>query len=231
MHARRLIGLASARLAKKGWLWHLWKQVVGLLTVGWVALLYLPVARLTEGRSVDLLTPIDKAIPFVPWTWWIYFPGYLFGLIFAIAAMRDDRIFYRSVAAIMLAQVLNSIIYLAVPSTFPRPTDWQGSGLTAEAIRWFWTLDPPNNTFPSSHVALAWLAALGLWRERNRFRWVPTLTALGIFFTVHTTKQHYWIDSFAGVAMALLAGRLVFGRWPLRSAPGADPQPADSGST
>jgi membrane-associated phospholipid phosphatase len=219
------------QLARKGWVWHIWKQAIGLLTVGWVALLYLPVSRLTAGRSVDLMTAIDRAIPFVPWTWWIYFPGYLFGLIFAIAAMRDDRVFYRSVAAIMLAQVFNSCIYLVLPSTFPRPVDWQASGLTAEAIHWFWTVDPPNNTFPSSHVALATLAALGLWRERNRWRLVPSLTALGIFLTVHTTKQHYWMDSLAGVGMAVWCHWLVFTWWPRFRASQSPAYPGEVGRT
>jgi len=204
----------SAVLARKGLAWQAWKMTIGLLTVAWVYVLYMPASHYTADRSYDLLTRLDASIPFIPWTWWLYFPGYLFGLAFAIIAIRDDKVYLRSVAAIMLAQVLNSVVYLTMPSTFPRPVDWQGTGFTAEAIRWFWTIDPPNNTFPSSHVALATLAALALWRERNPWRWVPTLTALGIFVTVHTAKQHYWMDAVAGVAIAFLMHFLVFEGWP-----------------
>lgn len=201
-------------LCDKGAFWYAWKILVMLLTVGWVTLLYMPMAALTEGRTYDLTTAVDEAIPFIPWTWWIYFPGYLFGLLFGVLAIRDDGVFYRSVAAIILAQMFNSAFYLVLPSTFPRPLDWHGTGLTAEAIYWFWTIDPPNNTFPSSHVAIAAIAALGLWRERNPLRWVPTLTALGIVITVHTTKQHYWIDTVAGLAMAFFCCFIVFTWWP-----------------
>ena len=217
-----------AALRKKGAFWYSWKVLVGLSTVGWVSLWYMPVAALTEGRSHDLMTSLDRAIPFVPWTWWIYFPGYLFGMFFTIVIIRDDGIYYRSVAAIMLAQVINSAIYLVLPSTFPRPWDWQGAGLTADAIRWFWTIDPPNNTFPSSHVTLAVIAALALWRDRHPLRIVPTLTALGIIITVHTTKQHYWVDTLAGIAMAFLTTHFLFDFWPRLRARyfGAKPVPA-----
>lgn len=204
----------SLQMAKKGALWHFCKLVIGLLTVGWVALLYMPVAKLTEDRSYNLMTPLDKIVPFVPWTWWIYFPGYLLGLLVAIVAIRDNRIFLRSVAAIMLAQVFNSIIYMIIPSTFPRPEEWQGTGITAQAIHWFWSMDPPNNTFPSSHVAMASIAAIALWRDHSRWRLVPTATALGIIITVHTAKQHYWVDTLAGVAMAFFSSYLVFTLWP-----------------
>lgn len=217
------------RLRRHGPLWYAWKVALSLATVGFVGALYWPVGELTAGRSFDLMTPLDAAIPFVPWTWWIYFPGYLFGLLFAVLAMRDDGVYYRSIAAIMLAQVFNSVVYLLIPSTFPRPWEWQGTGLTADAIHWYWTVDPPNNTFPSSHVALASLAALGMWRERNPLRLVPTLTALGIFVTVHTTKQHYWIDAVAGVGMGFLCHWLVFDAWPRWRGRGAAQPPPSTG--
>ncbi|MBN2495570.1 MAG: inositol phosphorylceramide synthase [Deltaproteobacteria bacterium] len=214
-------------LERKGVAWMAWKLAIGLATVGWVALLYMPVSEWTSGRHHDLMTPLDRAIPFVPWTWWIYFPGYLFGLFVAVVAIRRDAVFYRTVLAIMIAQVLNSAIYLLLPSTYPRPLDWQGAGLTAEAIRWFWTVDPPNNTFPSSHVTMAVLAAWGLWRERNPWRWIPSATALGIILTVHTAKQHYWIDTLAGIGMALACGGAVFRLLPLRA---CDVRESDAGS-
>mgnify|MGYP001407198155 CR=1 FL=1 len=201
--------------AKHGPFWHAVKLAIGLGCVGWVSLLYIPISTLTANRHHELITSFDRMIPFVPWTWWIYFPGYLLGLLAAIVFVKNDKIYFRTVGAIMLAQIFNSLVYLLLPSTFPRPVDWQGSGLTAEAIRWFWTVDPPNNTFPSSHVALAVLAASALWRERNPWRWLPTATAVGIIITVHTTKQHYWVDTLAGLAMAAFCSWLVFKFFPL----------------
>ena len=200
------------QLEKRGVLHYVWRVFVGLLATGWVAALYVPMADLTAGRSVDLMTPLDEAIPFIPWTWWIYFPGYLAGLLFAIVTVRSNRIYFLAIATITISQVLNSMFYIIMPSTYPRLWDWEGSGLTAEAIHWFWTIDPPNNTFPSSHVCIATIAAIVTWIDRSPGRIVPTLSAVGIFITVTTTKQHYWIDSVAGAAMAFLCVAIVF-RW------------------
>ncbi len=191
---------------------HAWRLVVLVVSLAGVAAIYSPVAALTEGRSHDFMTAFDEAIPFVPWTWWIYFPGYIFGLAFSVFALQDQRIVYRSIGAIVVAQLINCVFYFVIPSTFPRPTDWQATGFTADAIYWYWTMDRPNNTFPSTHVAVAVVGALAMWRDRNRFRWVPTLTAVGVFITVHTTKQHYWIDAIAGVVVGFVAHHLVY-RW------------------
>ncbi len=214
-----MFGWVKKEYTKHGVFWMAAKLAIALAVVGWVSLLYMPISAMTENRHHELMTALDRAIPFIPWTWWIYFPGYLFGIFIAVVCAKDDRIYLRTVGAIMLAQVFNSIIYMILPSTYPRPLDWQGTGFTAEAIRWFWTIDPPNNTFPSSHVALAVLSASTLWRERNPWRWLPTATAVGIILTVHTTKQHYWIDTIAGIAMAALCSWLVFRFLPIRRTP------------
>lgn len=193
-------------------LWFAWRLVGAFAVVGWVSLFYFSASGATADRSHDLSTFIDRSVPFIPWTWWIYFPGYLFGILFSVLAIRSDDVFFRSVGAIMVAQMVNSAVYLVLPSTYPRPLGWDGTGLTADAIRWFWTIDPPNNTFPSSHVCIAVLCWLAMWRDKNRFAWVPLLTAIGVIVTIHTAKQHYWIDAVGGIAVALLTHRLAFMR-------------------
>jgi len=80
-----------------------WRFFVLLVVTGGIAAIYSPVAILTQDRSYDLMTSFDEAIPFLPWTWWIYFPGYLFGLTVAVLTMRDNRILYGSIAAIVMA--------------------------------------------------------------------------------------------------------------------------------
>lgn len=221
-------------LARRRLGWQLYKLGWAFGTACIVIALYFPVGHATAERSVDLMTRLDQAIPFVPWTWWIYFPGYLAGLVFGALALRDERVMEHTCYAMLLLAITSIAVYLVVPSTFPRPADWQGTGLTAEAIYWFWGFDPPNNTFPSTHCGLATLAAIGLWRERNPLWWVSGLSALGVVVTVHTTKQHYWVDALAGVMLAWLMHRLVFDvipawrgkpvMYPLRGQPAPEPR-------
>jgi len=203
----------KVQLANRGLFWQGWKFVWSLTTALVFTFIYFPASEMTKGRSHNLMTALDHAIPFIPWTWWIYFPGYLAGVIFAIFALRDTRIVYRTCIAMMVVQVMSVSVYMLLPSTFPRPTDWQGTGLTADAIYWFWAFDPPNNTFPSTHCAVSLLATLALWRERNPYTWVSALATLGVILTVHTTKQHYWIDAVGGVMCAWIAHRVVFDWW------------------
>jgi hypothetical protein len=194
----------------------LWRVFLVAATIGLVALTYYPASQATAHRSYDLTTALDRAIPFVPWTWWIYFPHYVFGLIVTTVVVRDVHLLFRVIFAILLGQVVSSALYFVVPSTFPRPlTVGDADPITAAALQWFWGTDPANNTFPSTHVANACMAALGAWTSRQSVRWYSLLVAVGVFVTVHTTKQHYWVDAVAGVAVAWLMFKLALRWWPL----------------
>jgi len=190
-------------------MWYAWKVFLTFFTVGVVMSVYFPVMELTMHRSQELGMSIDDKIPFVPWTFWIYFPIYLAGLLFSVLMIRDVRIFNRALVAIALVTLLSTIVYLILPSNYPRPLEWQGEGVTADVIYWFWTIDRPNNTFPSTHVANATIAALAMWLDRNPGRYVNYLSALGVVITIHTTKQHYVIDAIGGLAMAFFCFWLV----------------------
>ena len=95
------------------------------------------------------------------------------------------------------------------------------------------TFMPPKGNDARSRQ-MATLAAIGLWRERNPLWWVSGLSALGVVVTVHTTKQHYWVDALAGVMLAWLMHRLVFDvipawrgkpvMYPLRGQPAPEPR-------
>ncbi len=196
--------------------WVCWRLAWGAGVASIVSVAYFVAAFLTAGRSVDLSTPLDHAIPFIPWTWWIYFPGYVGSLILATVAIRNDHLFFQALAAAALAQLIAILFYFLIPSTFPRPTvdDLPSEGLTREAILWFWSFDPPNNTFPSTHIAISGVGALALWHERNSFRFLALLLVVGVIITVHTTKQHYCVDAVGGIVLAKIAFDLVVKGFP-----------------
>jgi membrane-associated phospholipid phosphatase len=208
--------------------WLLWKLLLGFAVCGIVSLCYFNVSHVTLHRSHDLMSSLDRAIPFVPWTWWFYFPGYLFNLTFCILVVRHLPTYYRGLAAILLAQTLCTLLFFLIPSIFPRPLE-AGPGWTGDAIRWFWTIDPPNNTFPSAHVAISFLAAITLHEDRHPLRWVSMALALAVVITVHTTKQHYLLDAIGGLTLGYFSYWVVFRWWPQRraslSAPSLPPSP------
>jgi hypothetical protein len=208
-----------------------WKVFLMLCVVGIVSICYFGAAKLTAHRQNDLMTSIDRAIPFVPWSWWFYFPGYLAGLTFSVLVMQDLKLFHRALVAIILAQTLCTIGFFILPSTFPRPTE-APPGLTGDCIRWFWTVDPPNDTFPSKHVAISLLTAMAVFTEGIWPKWISGAFALGVVITVHTTKQHYLADTFGGIAVASFSYWLVFRYLPRRAERrvGAPPPPTASDS-
>jgi membrane-associated phospholipid phosphatase len=204
--------------------WYVWKLAIAVAIAGLVSIFYFNASKLTAHRQNDLSISLDHAIPFLRWTFWVYFPGYLAGILFCVAAFRNTTTFYKTCLAIVIGQTLCTIGFFILPSTFPRPLD-AGGGLTGEALRWFWVLDPPNNTFPSKHVCIMTLCSFGLWLDdNNRLKWIGSLFWLGVLITVHTCKQHYLVDAVAGVGVALFSYWLVFRWWPKRKATrGAEP--------
>ena len=202
-------GLPSLGGFAEPWRWVAYKLL--LVSLGTAAFLgyYRMIALLAYGRSVDLMTAFDRAIPFVPWTWWIYVPAYALGLLVAIALIDDRRVLQRSMLAILAIAGFNSIFYLTLPSTFPRPEVVLEPGWTAAAYAWLWAVDLPNNTFPSSHVAVGALSVFITPIRRRPLAVIPLLCALAVSVTVLTTKQHYWIDSVSGWAVGGLAFWLI----------------------
>lgn len=196
--------------------WYVWKFAIAASIVGLVSLFYFNAAKMTAHRQNDLSIPLDHAIPFIPWTFWVYFTGYIAGIFFSVFAFRNTKTFYKTCLAIVVGQTIITVWFFILPSTFPRPLD-SGTGMTGEALRWFWVLDPPNNTFPSKHVCIMTLCALGMWRDdNNRLKWISTAFWLGVLITVHTAKQHYLVDAVAGVGVALLCYWFIFNWWPKR---------------
>lgn len=215
------------KLPTEGIKWIIWKYVCAFSTVGIVMIMYFGASGYTTGKGYELTLGIDEAIPFIPWTWWIYFPLYIFGIVLAVAFFKIPAVYYRALLAMILGQAVITVGYFVLPSTYPRPfhvmdletgtlllqadlLNAEVQGVMRDALVWFWEIDPPNNTFPSAHVAVSSITAMSLWREDNRLKWFLTAIALGVFITVHTTKQHYFVDAVAGLIVAILMYRLVF---------------------
>jgi membrane-associated phospholipid phosphatase len=78
--------------------------------------------------------------------------------------------------------------------------------------------DSLGTSFPSSHVAGAVALAWSAWRFLSRrAAIVATITATLILFSTVYTRQHFAIDSLAGLVMALglnlAVSRKAVGRW------------------
>jgi len=175
----------------------------GLVIAVFIAVLYgipnrFPLSTPTLLQS----TVVDRAVPFIDWTIWIY--GSYFVLLFApFALCRDDRRAARLFYALVLNSLVAGAIFLAWPtSTLSQQPESGGvTGLLWSALL---TVDRPSNCFPSLHVANACVCALSLRMETRAWRYLAPVWALLIVASTLTTKQHFFIDVPSGVLLGLV---------------------------
>ncbi len=185
------------------------RVAVGLPYTAFLIGAYQVVGMLVRPGGGDLSTPIDHAIPFLPWTVWFYVPGYALCFLLPIAAIDEWPYFFRSSAALGLASIPAWTVHALYPIAYPRPMVPEGAGLDLSMLRWVYHLDPPHNTFPSLHVALAVVMMIVSWGWSRRLGWVVSALSTAMIISVLTLKQHFIADIAGGFASAGLAWALV----------------------
>lgn len=191
---------------------------------GWFALqyllwlgLYLGTNGITAGRSVaQPLLPGEASLPLLAWTYPFYAVVYL-EIVLPLFLSRSRRAYVRTQIACSVASLAAFAVYLIAPMPYPRPVHplvgfWEG------LLAFEWSIDEPRCTFPSLHVAFAWLMYLGLRHEAPRWRPALLLLAISISISTVLVKQHFIVDVPSGMALAWGAWWLA-GRWVTRKLP------------
>lgn len=150
------------------------------------------------------LMPVDVAIPLLPWTFIVYTSDYLLTAL-VIWIIKDEARFNRLARMSFSGLIAAGTFFLVFPTRYPRPIY---PAVDNPMVQFFMNLiskaDSPNNCFPSMHVAMTGIATWNL-RERPKLFFLFSIWALLIFVSTLTTKQHYVIDIFGGIAVIFLA--------------------------
>lgn len=157
--------------------------------------------------SLPPIWDVDRFIPFIGWTVWVYHTQFIF-LLLSVGALKTRSSISRTLWSMALASALSFCIFLFYPTTLPRPLI-ETEGLTAQAFQFLYSIDSASNCFPSLHVALACLAALGIMEERRRWGLLAIVWAGLICLSTMTTKQHYFADVIGGVCVAVVCRLLA----------------------
>ncbi len=184
------------------------KRVVAWMLTGVVVLSGYAFAKLDPfAVPVELpLSSIDHAIPFVPWTVWLY-GTVTWASLLAWLQVPDRRAAERLFFTLVSSAVVCWIFFLVWPTTYPRHL-FPLPELDTATVREFTDLrtsDSPSNCFPSMHVALAWGLAL-TWAgflERRWARPLPIVWATVVTTCTLTTKQHYAVDLPPGILIGV----------------------------
>jgi hypothetical protein len=182
-------------------------------------------ARVQPGSARSLMTPLDRWVPFLPASIFVYVAVY-FAMLFPLFTVRSRELLGRVALAYAVAMTVAFAFFWWLPVT-SRELRPDSAGLdtptfTGWGLRTLYALDPPLNLFPSLHVAIASLAALCTLKLRVRYRGAALLIALAILMSTVTVKQHFWVDGAAGVVLAALAYRLSLGSFGSGRQPCAD---------
>jgi membrane-associated phospholipid phosphatase len=166
------------------------------------------------------LFTIDKKVPFLPWTFTIYFSDYLLAML-VIVQIQELTEFKALSRNVFLGLMLSATFFVLSPTTYPRPAYPTNEILPIQMLLdLVASADRPTNCFPSMHVATA---AIFTWSMRHRrhyyLYWIWTLA---IAASTLTTKQHYFLDIIGGfIVMAVVASldHFLFEKRMVRSPP------------
>ncbi|HEV7683497.1 MAG TPA: phosphatase PAP2 family protein [Pyrinomonadaceae bacterium] len=150
---------------------------------------------------------IDHWMPFLPWTGWFYvLVGYT---VFLLALVRDSRIYNQALRACAICFTINSCFWFFYPTVMQRPP-MPDASFANFAYRLMATLDTPMNCFPSGHLAFPLIACWAFASDRPALRWIVWTFFSICSISVLTTKQHYFVDIPAGVAISMFSIFLAY---------------------
>lgn len=193
-------------------------KYVILLFFPYFTIYFLLQSATTSGYN--LLTDVDIIIPFVPEFIWVYHTLIPVFFITTVLMIEKKNVFFSAMFSVFIASVIMIAFYTFFPVFYPRDghTEASLSGLMVELTR---TIDGANNTFPSAHVTFSWLLAFfaGMSAYAKKNRWIKPVYlswALLISISTVTLKQHFIVDVFSGMVLAMacfvLAKNVVYER-------------------
>jgi membrane-associated phospholipid phosphatase len=184
------------------------KRSALLLTAAlvWNGVAYYGTRLLTRGwHHYNIELPLDRLIPFIPWTVSIYFACYLFWAVNYILCARQEKTqAYRFFCADFLAKCVCLLCFLLLPTTNTRP-EVTPQGFWNGVMTFLYQSDPADNLFPSIHCLTSWFCWIGIRRRAEIPRWYRRFSlwmAAAVFLSTLTTKQHVLLDVAGGVLLA-----------------------------
>lgn len=160
----------------------------------------------------EITTQLDEQIPFIASMVWVYlwaFPCSLFPLF----VVRCPRLFRRSAIAYAVVMAVSFVFFASYPVSSMRlrvdATTLDLSRLSDWAVSVVYSLDPPYNLFPSLHIAITALAAFSVRRAAKRYGAAILASVAFVGVAACMVKQHFLLDVFAGLALAMLADNLI----------------------
>ena len=146
---------------------------------------------------------LDNSIPFV---WWMIVP-YYFHYIFIIIPpfiIKDNLKLHYLTSTLIKVTMICYLFYIFWPISSGivldsvsknNPLTFFHSSITFDFLY--------QNAFPSMHVVISSVVGAVLADEYPKVKWIIYCIVLGIFCATFFIKQHYMLDSIAGLIIAI----------------------------
>lgn len=158
-------------------------------------------------RHYDLSLPIDRVIPFVGFFMLIYVLAYVQWFAGYILIGRENRrACYFFCAADIIAKLICFVLFIALPTSMDRPdAAVAGSGPLYFLTKLIFSLDPPNNLFPSIHCLESWFCLRAAFAMKKPPRWYRSVSVVFTLLVCASTvfvRQHVVVDILGGIVVA-----------------------------
>jgi membrane-associated phospholipid phosphatase len=167
----------------------------------------------------------DRALPLLPFWSLIYGALYVFLIVLPVFVVRQEEHIKRTFWAYLSVWLFAYAVFLAYPTSAPRPARVSGDGFAVWGLLALYGADPPFNCFPSLHVAHSFISALTCYRVHRNLGITAGVAATLVAVSTLFTKQHYVLDVIAGIILAFVA-YWVFLRFPRDRVPALDERAA-----
>ncbi len=160
----------------------------------------------------DVSIPLDDKIPFVPAFIVFYLLAFVQWLVTLALCARESKDFcYKAVGADVFSKLIVFLIFLVLPTSMTRG-EIEGNGIFELLTKLIYTLDSPDNLFPSLHCLDSWVCLRVVFRMKKMPKWYKLSNAvmsLLIFASVVLVKQHLFLDIWGGIIVAELGFGMV----------------------
>ena len=164
-------------------------------------------------NEYSFLTSFDLAFPFMPEFVWIYQSLLPVIALTMVLLVKSKRLFFNTFWACLVSTLIIHIVWILFPSFYPRP-EIDPSTLSEKMVELSYIIDNSSNTFPSGHVAFAWIMYLGarqseLAKTTTGLSSLYLLWAVGVSLSTMAIKMHYAVDILGGFAVAIFCFYLI----------------------
>ena len=174
-----------------------------IICLGLNAFTYFGTRLFTTGLyHYDLSLPIDYMIPFTPFMMSVYVLAYVVWIVgFIVIGRENKKVCYEVLFGEQIAKLMCLVIFVAFPTTLIRP-EFDVNTLSEWMTNLIYTLDSPDNLFPSIHCLESWVCFRGAMRCKKVgkvYKVIMLILALLVFASTVMVKQHVFVDIIGAI--------------------------------